>query len=96
MLCPKRHIKYLSELNDKERLEFWKADAEIIRAYKGLGIKKIRMQLHSRYKGSKAKDQNDHLHVHYYKFKEGDFKILLSKTAHKQDMVKMLKGLFKK
>jgi len=91
MLCSKRHIKYLSELNNKERLEFWKADKKINSAYKKSGIKKIRMQLHIRHEGRETTNLNDHLHLHYYKFKEGDFRILLSKTAHKQNMVKMLK-----
>lgn len=72
-------------------MEFWKADKEINHAYEKLGIKKIRMQLHMRHEDNEAKNPNDHLHVHYYKFKEGDFRILLSKTAYKQNMAKILK-----
>ncbi len=94
MLCTKRHIKYFSELNNNERLEFWKSDKEINYAYNMAGIKKIRMQLHIRYTNNKNTGPNEHFHMHYYQFKDGDFKILLSKTAYKQDMVKILGRFF--
>jgi len=94
MLCSKRHVKYLSELNKRERLEFWKADRQINEAYKRAGINKVRLQLHIRHEGNKSGGPNEHLHIHYYQFKKGDFKILLSKNAHKQNMVKILSRFF--
>lgn len=98
MLCTKRHLKYLSQLNKKEQEEFWKADKAVCSAYKKIGIKNLRMQLHARFarkavakKSALPLDHNEHLHIHYYKFKDGDFKILVSKTAYKQDMRSLLK-----
>ncbi len=90
MLCSKRHVKYLYELNANERAEFFKADEWINRVYKKIGIKRVRMQFHGRHSvKNKKPDPNEHLHIHYYKFEEGDFKILLHKTAYKQDMKKL-------
>lgn len=101
MLCPKKHIKYLSELNKKEQKEFWKADKAICGAYNKIGVKKLRLQVQARFaEKSRIKKRtfpfahNEHLHIHYYKFREGDFRILVSKTAYKQDMRRLLANLF--
>lgn len=95
MLCTKRHVKYFSDLNAGERREFFKADKSVNNAYKALEVSRLRMQLHMRYKNSGKRkrkiDPNEHLHIHYYPFKDGDFRSLVSKTAYRQNMVKLLK-----
>ena len=83
----------MSELNKNEKKEFWKADSELKTAYEKAGVKKIRMQLHIRLSekiGLKTGDPNEHLHIHYYKYKDGDFRHLISDSAYKQKLKKIL------
>jgi diadenosine tetraphosphate (Ap4A) HIT family hydrolase len=87
MLCPKRHVLRLHNLNDDEKKEFWDIDGKINIAYKKACISRLRMQLHIRDKHTKS---GEHLHIHYYEFKEGDFAFMLPEDAYLQDMDKKI------
>jgi diadenosine tetraphosphate (Ap4A) HIT family hydrolase len=98
MLLPKRHVRFLYELSVSEQKEFWIADRGIHRAYEKLGINKLRLQYHARFTNRMPKnwkvDSREHLHIHYYRFREGDFEILISKNAHRQNLAALLGRIF--
>lgn len=101
MLTPKRHVRFLSELNQEEIMEMVKLQCEIVDIYYGLELKdcngnkfnKFEMLYRTRFDTHDPITGNtkpDHFHLNIYPFRDHHADPVMERDAYKYDLKSIL------
>jgi len=91
LLVLNRHVVSLGEMTDEERAEMCDCMQRIDDAYERVGIQKVRQLQHTRFdliRRSRAEGivtSNEHYHMQFMRYEDGDLDPVILETAWQQD-----------